>query len=206
MPIVAAVGRVEQLQLVGQEVVVAEAEDGVDRLADLQSIEPLGAHVIGCHGSRTHHEHEAIARGDSVAHLLQERECPARHRLAVPPDRETARGQVAIQSFDERLVVTAGRGEEEGGHGNANPSDLARGIAKARSTGKAAASHSRNQSSDIESCKGYDNPGTGSVGSTAPAGARATTSMRSDRDCHARKGFASRTCHKNPMVRLWFDG
>ena len=61
---------------------------------------------------RTDDGDDPVHRFDRVADFLQERPAPARHLVAVPPDVDAGGLQVAMQPFDERLVVGAGVGDE----------------------------------------------------------------------------------------------
>ncbi|MGD0948420.1 MAG: hypothetical protein ABSA52_13410 [Candidatus Binatia bacterium] len=120
---VAKILRVDELQLLGNQVVAVdraavvplpiEPDDRIDALAHLQRAAPFLRHIVRFHSLRSNHQDQSVARSDGVADLLVKGELPGRHRDPVEPDVEVGLGEIVVQLVNERLVVVPRVGEEE---------------------------------------------------------------------------------------------
>jgi hypothetical protein len=94
---------------------------------------PFGPYVLRAQCLRADDDHQAVAAVDGVPDLLGEGQRPVGHALPVPPDVEAARAQHLVDPRDERVVVTAGVGQEHRAHaGERRPRRVRSGKASSR--------------------------------------------------------------------------
>jgi hypothetical protein len=100
----------------GQEVIIAQAQDGDHHPARRQRKLPLVAHVVRLSRFWADDQDEPIHGRDGVADLLQKGAAAAFHCFAIPPHVEASRGQITVEPLDEGLVVIAGVGDKDVSH------------------------------------------------------------------------------------------
>jgi hypothetical protein len=96
-------------------------QDRGDRLVGLERELPFLVRVVRHSGFWPDDQHQPLARGDRVLNFLVKRQPARRHRQAVKRNLETVGREIAVQPGNEgrcrvqRIVVTAGVGEEKPG-------------------------------------------------------------------------------------------
>ena len=101
-------------EIFGDEVVIAEAEDGIDALHGLVEGEaPLVGDIVGRDSCGADDQNQAVTGGDGVFNFFGESELARWHGHTVEPDLESGGRQSVIKATNEGFVIGPGVGEED---------------------------------------------------------------------------------------------